>query len=690
MERLQTFVWRTHRGVRTRPWTLVINLPHGISWVLVTAAVFLGCGTVFGELLPLGIAYAAALRATGSRESAVLPICAAVLGTVFAVGLPNALPYAAALGLMGLILPNEARMREKKKNWLYAALVAFGVKTIISFLFKPVLGVFLIGVTEAAIGVLAYLVMYALLEGWAEQDIASRETLWLLLALAVTAAVDGRILGISVRLLISLSLIAGAARLGGLPVSALLGSGLALAGLLFGESTDYVVLTVLCATLTGVLSGSSFALIVGPALAVLLSRGGNIDAYAVRLAAASLGSGAAAALIPARFLRHLARIIPGTPLFRMRQASYTERVREIINERMSDQLVVLEELAHALEGCDENLVVAQLNGLADVLRTMSQEFAPGISFTGRLEDQILRAFPEVEFRSITAIQTFDGYEITGYCRRRCSSGRFCSEVAGLCTRLNGSKYTVISRRCTSKQDCCGFKVAPSPRYRLLVQSAHVARGAISGDNGMVFELSKGKMAVILSDGMGVGMRAHNESRVAIRLLQSMITAGYNVEAAISLVNQVLLLRSRDEIFVTIDLVVVDLYTGRLDFVKIGAAPSFIKRGREVEIIQNQCLPVGILSQIEVERDRRLLKEGEILIMVTDGVLEARRHIERKEEWVSRMLQRIDHSHDLSNMARQILSRSINAAHGQVEDDMTVVVAKLVRVEEEIEVYRRTS
>ena len=222
----------------------------------------------------------------------------------------------------------------------------FWRQTIISFLFKPVLGVFLIGVTEAAIGVLAYLVMYALLEGWAEQDIASRETLWLLLALAVTAAVDGRILGISVRLLISLSLIAGAARLGGLPVSALLGSGLALAGLLFGESTDYVVLTVLCATLTGVLSGSSFALIVWTALAVLLSRGGNIDAYAVRLAAASLGSGAAAALIPARFLRHLARIIPGTPLFRMRQASYTERVREIINERMSDQLVVLEELAH--------------------------------------------------------------------------------------------------------------------------------------------------------------------------------------------------------------------------------------------------------------------------------------------------------------------------------------------------------
>ena len=689
MERLQTFAWRTNKGSRIRPWTLVIDLPSDIPWVLVIAAVFLGYGTVFGELLPLGIAYAAALRATGSRESAAPAIFAAVIGTFLAVGWQAALPYAAALAILGFIMPSEVRVRERKKTWLFAALAAFGIKTIIAFLFRQAPGVFLTGITEAAIGVLVYLLTYALLDGWAEEDIAYRETQWLLLALAVTAAVRGRVFGVSIRLLISFCLIAGAARLGGLSVSALLGSGLALAGLLLGESTDYIVLTVLCAILTGVLSGSSFALVMGPALAALLSKGGYVDASIVKLAAASLGAGAAAALIPARFLRHLARIIPGTPSFRQRQASYTERAREVINERMSDQLVVLEELANALEGCDENLVVAQLNGMADVLRTMTREFAPGVSFTGRLEDQILRAFPEVEFRSVTAVQTFDGYEITGYCRRSCATGRFCHEVAEVCTRMNGDKYTVISRKCTSKQGC-GFKVAPSPKYKLQVQSAHVASGAISGDNGMVFELSKSKMAVILSDGMGVGMRAHNESRVAIRLLQSMITAGYNVEAAISLVNQVLLMRSRDEIFVTIDLVVVDLYTGKLDFVKIGAAPSFIKRGREVEIIQNQCLPVGILSQIEVERDRRLLKEGEVLIMVTDGVLEARRHIDRKEEWVSRMLQRVDEAQDLSDLARQILSRSINAAHGRVDDDMTVVVAKLARTEEEIEVYRRTS
>ena len=141
------------------------------------------------------------------------------------------------------------------------------------------------------------------------------------------------------------------------------------------------------------------------------------------------------------------------------------------------------------------------------------------------------------------------------------------------------------------------------------------------------------MAILLSDGMGVGWRAHTESSVAVRLLERMIKAGYDLSAAVALVNRLLLMRNKEEMFVTIDLVVVDLFTGQMEFVKIGSAPSFIKRGREVEIIYNHALPVGVLSQVEVEADRRILKEGEVLIMATDGVLDAQRTIVRKEEWM---------------------------------------------------------
>lgn len=691
MGRLQLFSAHQYRGAQGRKaWTVQMTLPEDISWALIAAGLFLANAVVFGELLPLGIAYIAALRASGTRETAVLPAVAVMASTIWTVGLAAALPYIAVMLALSFVTIKGTRSSQVKQVWLLAALAAFAGKTFLAFLFRPTIGILLSGLTEAAVGALAYLLAYALLEGQSERELAYRETKWLLVLLALTAALDGKLSGISMRLLLSFFLTAAAARLGGLTVAVLMGSGLGLAGLLLGEPGDYVVLTILCACITGVLSGSSFGLIFGPAVAALLSRGGFIDGSTVRLAVCCLGAGVGASLLPARYLRHLARIIPGTPSFYQRQASYTERVREILSERMNHQLTVFEELAQTLKDCDEQIVSTQLEAMADVIRTMSREFSPGVRLTGSLEDQILRAFPDADFRSVTVITTSDGFEVSGQRVRCCSDQKFCSEVAKLCSRLNNVQYTVLSRRCVPTRVVCGFKVGPSPRYRLQVETAMAARSSISGDNELVFQLSKSKTAVVLSDGMGVGARAHAESQVAIRLLQRMITAGYDLEVAVSLVNQVLLLRSRDEIFVTIDLVVVDLHTGRLDFVKIGAAPSFIKRGREVEIIHNHCLPVGILSQIDVETDRRLLKEGEILIMVTDGILEARRHLERKEEWVSRMLQRLDHNQDLKDLARQVLQRSIAAAHGRVEDDMMVVAARLVRAVEEIEAYRRIS
>jgi len=193
---------------------------------------------------------------------------------------------------------------------------------------------------------------------------------------------------------------------------------------------------------------------------------------------------------------------------------------------------------------------------------------------------------------------------------------------------------------------------------------------------------------VLSDGMGVGPKAQTESSMALRLLERMIKAGYDLSTAVGFINRLLLLRNREEMFVTIDLVVVDLFTGQLEFVKVGAAPSFIKRGREVEIVHNHTLPVGVLDQVEVEADRRTLKEGELLIMVTDGVLEAQRHLARKEEWMCWYLRRLKEVEDPASLAETLLYDSIERAGGRVDDDMMVVAARLVPAQQEIEAYRR--
>ena len=154
-----------------------------------------------------------------------------------------------------------------------------------------------------------------------------------------------------------------------------------------------------------------------------------------------------------------------------------------------------------------------------------------------------------------------------------------------------------------------------------IGKATVASSGISGDSQISFEVSFSKVAIVLSDGMGVGLKAHTESNITLRLLERMIKAGYDLATAVSFINRLLLLRNQEEMFVTIDMVVVDLFSGQLEFVK-WALPRFIKEAGKWRLSQPH-LPVGVLSQ-EVESDRRTLKEGELLIMATDGVLDAQR------------------------------------------------------------------
>jgi stage II sporulation protein E len=188
--------------------------------------------------------------------------------------------------------------------------------------------------------------------------------------------------------------------------------------------------------------------------------------------------------------------------------------------------------------------------------------------------------------------------------------------------------------------------------------------------------------------MGVGLKAHTESNMTLRLLERMTKAGYDLATSVSLINRLLMLRNQDDMFVTIDMVVVDLFSGQLEFVKIGAAPSYIKRGREVEIIYNHTLPVGVLSQVDVESDRRMLQEGEVLIMTTDGVLDAQRKVARQDEWMCWNLRRLRQEEDMSVLAEAILTDSIDVADGRIDDDMMVVVARLVSADSELESYRR--
>jgi stage II sporulation protein E len=145
-------------------------------------------------------------------------------------------------------------------------------------------------------------------------------------------------------------------------------------------------------------------------------------------------------------------------------------------------------------------------------------------------------------------------------------------------------------------------------------------GDVSGDTPLVRRLPDGRFLVGLSDGMGTGAAAARESATAVSLAADMVAAGFSQRMAVQAVNTALLLQARDETFATLDLVVLDLGRRQMELVKLAAAPSFVRRGGQVRVLRGSAPPVGILRDVAVEPLYNGLEPGDVLVLVSDGVL----------------------------------------------------------------------
>ena len=136
-------------------------------------------------------------------------------------------------------------------------------------------------------------------------------------------------------------------------------------------------------------------------------------------------------------------------------------------------------------------------------------------------------------------------------------------------------------------------------------------------------------------------------------------------------NSVMLIRSEEQIYSTIDMSVINLYTGMCDFIKLGASTTFIKKGEEIEIIQSNDLPIGMINQVDYEERSRSIGDGDFIIMVTDGVIDSIPS-DNKEELLSDFISSIK-TNNSKEIANAILNFSLESNNWTPKDDMTVLV-----------------
>ena len=204
-----------------------------------------------------------------------------------------------------------------------------------------------------------------------------------------------------------------------------------------------------------------------------------------------------------------------------------------------------------------------------------------------------------------------------------------------------------------------------------------ADSLISGDSNLQTKLEDGKYLLALSDGMGSGPEARKSSKIAIKMLERLLEAGFDKDISIKLINSTLIANLEEDMYATLDVAILDLYKGNLEFIKNGACPTFIKRGKEIQILKSLELPTGIVENMDLVVYDYDLQPDDLIVMCTDGVIESNTEYISKELWIKYLLEDMQTT-DAQKIADIILSEAIDNNYGKQKDDMTVIVAKIGR------------
>ncbi|MBR5513655.1 MAG: SpoIIE family protein phosphatase [Ruminococcus sp.] len=208
-------------------------------------------------------------------------------------------------------------------------------------------------------------------------------------------------------------------------------------------------------------------------------------------------------------------------------------------------------------------------------------------------------------------------------------------------------------------------------YEIEIHSASkcAAGCKICGDSASVFTDSTGKQYIVLSDGMGSGKNAAVDSHMVIGMFRRLICGGMKPQSAVRVVNSVMVTKSREESFATLDALIIDPDSCSAVSVKSGAAPTIIRKGSDVIKLSSTVFPIGIVEEAELHETEHSLSDGDIIIMFSDGITE-NAYLFIKELLLSRS--------DIKEIVREIALKAEVFNPSVRSDDVTVIGMKVVK------------
>lgn len=326
------------------------------------------------------------------------------------------------------------------------------------------------------------------------------------------------------------------------------------------------------------------------------------------------------------------------------------------------------------------LMAGQLNEVANIMEEVAEEsFCFEVLGEKKTKMIIQSLMAEgIQVQELYRIQNRDGFfEYILLARKTGKKEKNVQEAADILSVILNCRLTPADGCPMLLADVYKmFRFTEEAKFHVLTGTALAVKEneEVSGDNYSIYQTDRGKLTMLLSDGMGSGQKANDDSRVVIELMEKLLETGFRPEMAVQMINSSILVGGGEQNMSSLDMCQVDLRTGVGEIIKIGGASTYIKRAHLVEQISSRNLPLGIFGEIETEPVIRQLMDGDYIFMLSDGVRDGLAE-GIGEEALSEIISHLSLENP-KEMANYILNYVIRESKGHIRDDMTVMVVGL--------------
>ncbi len=316
------------------------------------------------------------------------------------------------------------------------------------------------------------------------------------------------------------------------------------------------------------------------------------------------------------------------------------------------------------------VIAEQFQGIAGMLKGLGEELETARRYDYTAADSIRSALVAMELIPLDISCQVDKYQrLTAEIRLRREQDKpvnrtlLLRKVGELCDRefevpaITETDQTVLLTLSEKAVYSVDFGVAQHS-YK---------ENKLCGDAYQGFYDGRGRFVMMVSDGMGKGGRAAVDGAMASGLMAQLMKAGFDPQSALKIVNAAMLYKSTDESLATVDVTVVDLFSGVTDFYKAGAPSTLLLQNGKVVSAAGEALPAGILQGVSFHQSQTVLSQGDMVVMMSDGAAGD------DVDWMGVELETWKYG-SAANLAEHLADYARRRGAKSNEDDITVAVA----------------